>query len=133
MCVVCAHSLFFPSAEQIQVDFVEMLRVRDEKRRLRHVEALRRQKLPEEDQLDSSARGGGRITRAERPRDSKDEDQGDQVFSPVTTSPKPPSPLKTASRSPNSSPSRSPSTDTTHRQVRWHHLGSRGVKIFVLK
>lgn len=113
----------------MQLDFVEMLRVRDEKRRLRHVEALRRQKLMEEDQSDSSARGGGRITRAERPGDSKNEEQGDQVFSPVTTSPKPPSPLKTASKSPNSSPS----TDTAHRQVRWHHLASRGVKIFVLK
>ncbi|KAM9751825.1 ladinin-1 isoform 1-T1 [Menidia menidia] len=32
------------SAEQMQLDFVEMLRVRDEKRRRRHVETLRRQK-----------------------------------------------------------------------------------------
>lgn len=128
MCV-CARSLFSPSAEQIQVDFVEMLRVRNEKRRLRHVEALRRQKLMEEDQLD-----GGRITRAEQPGDSKNEDQGDQVFSPVTTSPKPSSPLKTAFKSPNSSPSGSPSgspsADTTHRQVRWHHWVH---KIFVFE
>lgn len=131
VCVcVCAHSLLFsPSAEQIQVDFVEMLRVRDEKRRQRHVEALRRQKL-EEDQPDSGATGGGRITRAQRPEDPKNEDQGDQVFSPATTSPKPPSPLKTASKSPNSSTSGSPGTDTTHRQVRRHHWVH---KIFVFR
>lgn len=38
------------SAEQLQLDFVEMLRVRDEKRRMRHVETLRRQKQEEEEE-----------------------------------------------------------------------------------
>ncbi|XP_034028385.1 ladinin-1 [Thalassophryne amazonica] len=41
-------SLSPSSQEQLQLDFVEMLRLRDEKRRLRHVEALRRQKEKEE-------------------------------------------------------------------------------------
>ncbi|XP_046907596.1 ladinin-1 isoform X2 [Hypomesus transpacificus] len=36
------------SAEQIQLDFLKMLRVRDEKRRKRHVETLRQQKEGEE-------------------------------------------------------------------------------------
>ncbi|XP_030625708.1 ladinin-1 [Chanos chanos] len=34
---------------QLQMDFVEMLRVRDERRRMRHVETLRRQKEAEEE------------------------------------------------------------------------------------
>lgn len=36
-------------AMQLQVDFVEMLRSRDERRRARHVETLRRQKQEEEE------------------------------------------------------------------------------------
>lgn len=41
----------------MQLDFVEMLRVRDEKRRMRHVEILRQQK-EEEDDPEGSGRGG---------------------------------------------------------------------------
>ncbi|XP_023812389.1 ladinin-1 isoform X2 [Oryzias latipes] len=44
------------SVQQMQLDFVEMLRVRDEKRRMRHVEILRQQK--EEDDAEGSGRGG---------------------------------------------------------------------------
>ncbi|XP_008284364.1 ladinin-1 [Stegastes partitus] len=47
------------SVEQMQVDFVEMLRVRDEKRRMRHVETLRRQKEEEEKDEGEAGRGGG--------------------------------------------------------------------------
>ncbi|XP_038143242.1 ladinin-1 isoform X2 [Cyprinodon tularosa] len=47
------------SIEQMQLDFVEMLRVRDEKRRMRHVEVLRRQKEEEEGNLDASREEGG--------------------------------------------------------------------------
>ncbi|XP_012711881.2 ladinin-1 [Fundulus heteroclitus] len=45
------------SVEQIQLDFVEMLRARDEKRRMRHVEVLRQQKEEEE--------GNSKATRGE--------------------------------------------------------------------
>ncbi|XP_024148871.1 ladinin-1 isoform X2 [Oryzias melastigma] len=45
------------SVQQMQLDFVEMLRVRDEKRRMRHVEILRQQK-EEEDDPEGSGRGG---------------------------------------------------------------------------
>uniref|UniRef100_A0A3B4UNX3 Ladinin n=1 Tax=Seriola dumerili TaxID=41447 RepID=A0A3B4UNX3_SERDU len=47
------------SVEQIQLDFVEMLRVRDERRRMRHVETLRRQKEEWEDEAEASRGGGG--------------------------------------------------------------------------
>ncbi|KAJ0036755.1 hypothetical protein NQD34_005432 [Periophthalmus magnuspinnatus] len=40
------------SVEQIQLDFVEMLRSRDERRRMRHVETLRRQKEAVDDDDD---------------------------------------------------------------------------------
>ncbi|RVE70588.1 hypothetical protein OJAV_G00066040 [Oryzias javanicus] len=45
------------SVQQMQLDFVEMLRVRDEKRRMRHVEILRQQKEEEDDPV-GSGRGG---------------------------------------------------------------------------
>uniref|UniRef100_A0A3Q0SC15 Ladinin n=1 Tax=Amphilophus citrinellus TaxID=61819 RepID=A0A3Q0SC15_AMPCI len=47
------------SMEQVQLDFVEMLRVRDERRRMRHVETLRRQKEEGEDEAEVSGGGGG--------------------------------------------------------------------------
>ncbi|XP_029974724.1 ladinin-1 [Salarias fasciatus] len=51
------------SEEQMQVDFVELLRVRDEKRRMRHVEKLRRQKEEDdehkEEEEPEASRGGG--------------------------------------------------------------------------
>lgn len=70
---------FALSAEQLQVDFVEMLRVRSEKRRLRHVEALRRQKEEEEDGQESLDGGRSR-------------EESDAVFSPTSTPQSPTSP-----------------------------------------
>ncbi|XP_023280977.1 ladinin-1-like [Seriola lalandi dorsalis] len=110
------------SAEQIQLDFVEMLRVRDEKRRMRHVETLRRQKEEEEDEAEAS-RGGGGVgvgggdARVELLGDL-DEEQGNMIPSVKTTS-KPQPPRKPASYIPssrNSSSSSSSSTNTTNRQ-----------------
>ncbi|XP_029911750.1 ladinin-1 [Myripristis murdjan] len=49
------------SVEQLQLDFVEMLRVRDEKRRMRHVETLRRQKEEEEDEEGADKAGTARV------------------------------------------------------------------------
>lgn len=96
--------LFALSAEQLQVDFVEMLRVRSEKRRLRHVEVLQRQKQEEEEgELGEESEGRGRT------REVKDGEPGDEVFSPSS---KPQSPRAAASRSPDSRRS-----DTTHTQV----------------
>ncbi|KAM4737310.1 ladinin-1 [Anableps anableps] len=83
------------SVEQIQLDFVEMLRTRDEKRRMRHVEVLRRQK--EEEEGDSKESGG-----KEAEEDARvvllgelDEEKGN-VY-------KPQAPAKTSSYSPTSS------------------------------
>lgn len=92
------------SAEQLQVDFVEMLRLRSEKRRLRHVEVLQRQKQEEEEEgeLGEESEGRGRT------REVKDGEPGDEVFSPSS---KPQSPRAAASRSPDSRRS-----DTTHTQ-----------------
>lgn len=75
---------------------MEMLRVRSEKRRQRHVEVLQRQKQEEEE-------GGGRT------QEVKDGEPGDEVFSPSS---KPQSPRAAASRSPDSR-----RTDTTQTQV----------------
>ncbi|XP_075878657.1 ladinin-1 isoform X2 [Nelusetta ayraudi] len=86
------------SAEQLQVDFVEMLRVRSEKRRQRHVEVLQRQKQEEEEE--EEVRGGT--------QEVKDGEPGDEVFSPSS---KPQSPRAAASRSPDSR-----RTDTTQTQ-----------------
>ncbi|XP_056240227.1 ladinin-1 isoform X2 [Seriola aureovittata] len=112
------------SAEQIQLDFVEMLRVRDEKRRMRHVETLRRQKEEEEDEAEASRGGGGAgvgggDARVELLGDL-DEEQGNMIPSVKTTS-KPQPPQKPASyipssRNSSSSSSSSSSTNTTNRQ-----------------
>lgn len=99
--------------EQIQLDFVEMLRVRDEKRRMRHVETLRRQKEAEEDVAEACGEGGG--ARVELLGDL-DEDQGGALPSVKATS-KPQPPLKVAS--PTNSSRSSSSTSITNRQVRW--------------
>lgn len=96
--------LFALSAEQLQVDFVEMLRVRGEKRRQRHVEVLQRQKQEEEEgELGEESEGRGRT------QEVKDGEPGDEVFSPSS---KPQSPRAAASRSPDSR-----RTDTTQTQV----------------
>lgn len=105
--------------EQIQLDFVEMLRVRDEKRRMRHVETLRRQKEEEEDDAEASRGGEGGGARVELLGDL-DEQQG-SVFPSVKTTSKPQPPQKTASYSPSSSSSNT-STNITKRQVRLESL-----------
>ncbi|KAM6976890.1 ladinin-1 [Aplochiton taeniatus] len=54
------------NAEQLQLDFVEILRVRDEKRRSRHVETLRRQRGGEEEEEEGGkGRTGGGGARLE--------------------------------------------------------------------
>ncbi|XP_065817085.1 ladinin-1 isoform X2 [Labrus bergylta] len=95
------------SVEQIQLDFVEMLRVRDEKRRLRHVEALRRQKEVGEDEA-AACSGGARV---ELLGDLDEEEGG--LFSPIKAT-KPEPPLKSTSHSPGNGSSSS--TNTTNRQ-----------------
>lgn len=89
---------FALSAEQLQIDFVEMLRVRSEKRRLRHVEALQRQKQEEEEEDGKQSLGRGRSR-----------EESDMVFSPSS---EPQSPPAAASRSPDSE-----KTGTTQTQV----------------
>ncbi|XP_073326497.1 ladinin-1 [Pagrus major] len=101
------------SAEQIQLDFVEMLRVRDEKRRKRHVETLRRQKDLGEDEAES-CEGAGGGARVELLGDL-DEDQ-DGVMPSVKTTSKPQPPLKTASYSPTTTTTSSSSANITNRQ-----------------
>ncbi|XP_078111206.1 ladinin-1 isoform X2 [Sander vitreus] len=93
------------SVEQIQLDFVEMLRVRDEKRRMRHVEMLRQQKEVGEDEAEDCS-GGARVELL----GDMDEEQGSVLPSVKATS-KPQPPPKTASYSPTSS-----STNITNRQ-----------------
>lgn len=82
-----------------QVDFVEMLRLRDEKRRKRHVETLRRQKELEEDDAGLCRGGGGEGARVEL-LGELEEDQGKEV--PRVKS-KPPRPPKPAPHNPASS------------------------------
>lgn len=107
--------LFIFSVEQMQLDFVEMLRVRDEKRRMRHVETLRQQKEVGED--GAEAGGGDRGARVELLGDL-DEDQ-DSVSPSVKATSKPQPPLKTVSYiSTNSSSSSNTSTNITNTQVR---------------
>uniref|UniRef100_UPI0037E8AF32 ladinin-1 n=1 Tax=Semicossyphus pulcher TaxID=241346 RepID=UPI0037E8AF32 len=103
------------SVEQMQLDFVEVLRVRDEKRRMRHVETLRRQKEVGEDEAEASREGGaGGGARVELLGDL-DEDEG-SVMPPVKAT-SPPQPLpKTASYSPTNKSSSSTSANITNRQ-----------------
>lgn len=112
--IVIHTCVFISSVEQIQLDFVEMLRSRDEKRRMRHVETLRRQKEEEEDEAVAS---GGGVARVELLGDL-DEEQGSASSSVKATS-KPEPPLTTASYSHSSSNS---STNITNRQVRLESL-----------
>ncbi|XP_037540406.1 ladinin-1 [Nematolebias whitei] len=90
------------SVEQMQLDFVEMLRVRDEKRRMRHVETLRRQKEEEEDgaKAGSGEEGDARVVLL----GELDEKKG-SVF-------KPQPPLKASSGSPSNSNTRTNTTNT---------------------
>ncbi|XP_070825320.1 ladinin-1 [Chaetodon trifascialis] len=100
------------SVEQIQLDFVEMLRVRDEKRRMRHVETLRQQKEAEKDAAEACGEGGARVELL----GDLDEDQGG-VFPSVKATSKPQPPPKRASPINSSrNSSSSSSTDITNRQ-----------------
>lgn len=117
---ICA---FTSSDEQVQLDFMEMLRVRDEKRRMRQVEAIIRQKELEDEGAahavkgDSGRKGGegggggGRVEMME--------DQG-EVFSPPKLAPKPRSPKNTALHKESSSTSSD--TIASDRQVRQTHM-----------
>lgn len=86
------------SVEQIQLDFVEMLRARDEKRRMRHVETLRRQKEVGDSTDEASSEGAGEEARVELLGDL-DEEEGN-VLPPVTAT-KPQPQLKTTMHSTN--------------------------------
>ncbi|KAK5863628.1 hypothetical protein PBY51_000646 [Eleginops maclovinus] len=92
------------SAEQIQLDFLEMLRTRDEKRRMRHVETLRRQKEIGEEEAEDC----GGEARVELLGDMEEEQSS--VLPPVKVTSKPQPLEKTASYSPTNS------TSTTNRQ-----------------
>lgn len=114
----------------MQLDFVEMLRVRDEKRRMRHVEALRRQKELEEDKAKKGGGGGARSLSPSEQLQDLDEDQN-SVFSPAKATSKPHSFPKPDPHGPPSSTNDS----TLYRQVRQCHLlpFSRVIEIFGLK
>ncbi|KAI4823340.1 hypothetical protein KUCAC02_011932 [Chaenocephalus aceratus] len=87
------------SAEQIQLDFVEMLRTRDERRRMRHLETLRRQKEVGEEE--GEACGGE--ARVELLGDMEEEQSS--ALPPVKATSKPQPPEKPASYSPTNSTS----------------------------
>ena len=118
MCVYI-YILFISSVEQMQLDFVEMLRVRDEKRRMRHVETLRRQKEVGEDGAEANREEGGGLSGGARVELLGDLDEG-QGSAPPLVKTKPQPPQKTASYNPSSSSSSSSKTSTniTDRQVR---------------
>lgn len=117
---VCVSSL-----EQIQLDFVEMLRVRDETRRVRLVETLRKQKAEEEEEEEEgepvtfkrNERRRGTESRVE-PRGNMKEEQ-DMVFAPEQT---------TSTQGPASGSSGS---DDTNPNVR-HECHEPKVFIFLL-
>ncbi|XP_039904046.1 ladinin-1 isoform X2 [Simochromis diagramma] len=90
------------SMEQVQLDFVEMLRVRDERRRMRHVETLRQQKDGGEDEAEVSKGGGARVELL----GDMDEEKESVV--------KPQPPVKTSSHSPTSSKSRTSISSKKH-------------------
>ncbi|XP_042348329.1 ladinin-1 [Plectropomus leopardus] len=100
------------SVEQMQLDFVEMLRVRDEKRRMRHVETLRRQKEVGDGETEACTGGEGGGARVELLGDL-DEEQGG-VLPSVETKSKPQPPPKTATYTPTTNSSSS--TSITNRQ-----------------
>lgn len=116
--VMVIHTrVLISSVEQIQLDFVEMLRARDEKRRIRHVETLRRQKEEGEDEAVAGGEGGGGGARVELLGDLDDEQGSASSSVKATSKPKPP--LETASHSHSSS---NGSTVVPNRQVRLDSL-----------
>ncbi|KAK9515294.1 hypothetical protein VZT92_025950 [Zoarces viviparus] len=105
-----AMSQGLSSVEQVQLDFVDMLRVRDERRRMRHVETLRRQKEVGEDEAEA-CKGGARVELL----GDMDEHQGSVLPSAKSTS-RPQPPLRTASYSPTTSSASNTSTYVTNSQ-----------------
>lgn len=101
--------VFSLSVEQIQLDFVEMLRTRDEKRRMRQVEALRRQKEEEEGDSKEGRGEGGEEDAMVVLLGELDEEKGN-VYKPQL-------PTKTSSYSPTSSDNSSTRTSSTKTQV----------------
>lgn len=95
------------SVEQMQLDFVEMLRSRDEKRRMRHVETLRRQKEAVDNSDDDAE------PRVELFGDLE-EDTADSR--PANTSSKPSQPTSRVTCSPRSSTSSETSSSSKDRQ-----------------
>lgn len=99
--------------EQIQLDFVEMLRSRDERRRMRHVETLRRQKEAEEGSTEASREEGA--ARVELLGDLNDDQTSGPPSANITSKPqpvpKPATPPKNTSAETSGSP--------PNRQVRW--------------
>ncbi|XP_068454583.1 ladinin-1 [Clinocottus analis] len=96
------------SVEQMQLDFVEMLRVRDEKRRMRHVETLRQQKEEGEDEAEA-------FTGEARVELLGDVDEG-SVLTSVKASSGPKPPVRTVSSSTANSSASNTSTYITSRQ-----------------
>lgn len=99
-----------------------MLRVRDEKRRMRQVEAIRRQKELEDEGAARAVKGGSGRKGEEgggEARVEMMEDQG-EVFSPPKVAPKPRSPKNTALHKESSSTSSD--TIASDRQVRQTHM-----------
>nr|XP_040050411.1 ladinin-1 isoform X1 [Gasterosteus aculeatus aculeatus] len=94
------------SMDQIQLDFVEMLRVRDERRRMRHVETLRQQKEEGE-----ACTGGGRVELL-----GDLEEHQASVLPSVKAPPRPPAPQNTSSYTRSNSSGSKTSTHTTNKQ-----------------
>lgn len=117
---ICA---FTSSDEQVQLDFMEMLRLRDEKRRMRQVEALRRQKESEDEEAagsvrrDSGRKRGGGGASVDMMEDQEDREE---VFSPPKVAPRPRSTKKAALCSESSSTSSD--NFASDRQVKGRHF-----------
>ncbi|XP_056131132.1 ladinin-1 [Lampris incognitus] len=112
-----------PDIDQLQVDFEEMLRVRDEKRRIRHVETLRQQK--EEEDEEGRGRGGeGGGARVELLGDLEEEEEEGRRKPPSSTAARPSAPPATTAtvttrKSENGElPDKDPEPQTTSRPSR---------------
>lgn len=106
-----------------------MLRVRDEKRRMRQVEALRRQKESEDEGAAGSIRGDGGSQKGGGARVEMKEEQGD-VFLPPKVAYRPRSPTNAALYSESSSSSSD--TITSGRQVRRRHFLTASVNMHII-
>lgn len=108
---------------------MEMLRVRDEKRRMRHVETLRRQK--EEGEDEGAANGGGEA-RVELLGDLDEERGSESSSARATSEPRPPPNTASARRSSGSStnvPNRQVRLDAMTHTMRVYPLGTTTVQL----